>query len=106
MIISYGNGNDDDDIKCIAHIAVSLPAHGSRGLGLAGLEVAALPRGAGGVGEDGAGGGVAARVVAVVLQAAVALLPRLHEAVTTDRAVEQSAGLVTEAVVHTWGNMK
>ena len=85
---------------------ISLPAHCPRRLGPAGLEVAALPGGAGGVGEDLTGGGVTARVVAVVLQAAVALLPRLHEAVTTDRAVEQSAGLVTEAVVHTWGNMK
>ena len=48
--------------------ATSLPADCSRGLWLAGLEVAALSCGAGRVGEDGAGGGVTAGVVAVVLQ--------------------------------------
>ena len=84
---------------------ISLPAHCPRRLGPAGLEVAALPRGAGGVGEDGAGGGVAARVVAVVLQATVALFPRLHEPVTAHRSVEQSAGLVTETVVHPCKNI-
>ena len=47
---------------------ISLPAHCPRRLGPAGLEVAALPRGAGRVGEDGAGGGVTAGIVAVVLQ--------------------------------------
>ena len=79
---------------------ICLPADCPRRLGPAGLEVAALPRGAGGVGEDGAGGGVAARVVAVILQAAVALLPGLHEPVTAHRSVEQGARLVTETVVH------
>ena len=50
-------------------------------------------RGAGGVGEEAAGGGVAARVVAVVPQPAVALLARLHEPVTADGCVEQRPGL-------------
>ena len=75
-------------------------AHVARRLWFAGFEVAALSSGAGGVRMESAGGRVAARVVAVLLQPAVALLTGLHKAVAADRALKQSSGLVPEAVVH------
>ena len=81
--------------------SLTLPAHSAGGPRLTGLEVAALPRGAGGVGDHVAGAGVAAGVVAVLLQAAVALLAGLHEPVPTDRTLEQGPGLVPETGVHT-----
>jgi hypothetical protein len=65
------------------------------------LEVAALASGAGRVGQQHARGSVAARVVAAVLQAAVTLLARLHEAVAADGAVEQAVRKTTHRGIST-----
>ena len=69
-------------------------------LWFAGLEVAALSGGTGGVGMEAAGCRVAAGVVTVLLQPAVTLLSGLHKAVAADWALKQGSGLVSQAVVH------
>lgn len=75
-------------------------AVGARQLGPAGVQVAALAGGAGGVAVQHAGLRVAAVVLAVLGQTAVALLARLHESIATLRRVKESCGLVPQAVVH------
>ena len=75
-------------------------ALGACGLGLAGFEVAALAGCTAGVSVEHAGGRVAAGIVAVVDEAAVALLAGLDETVAADRRVEEPRRLVAQAVVH------
>ena len=70
---------DDITNRCLlVFTSLTLPAHSAGGPRLTGLEVAALPHCAGGVREHVAGAGVAAGVVAVLLQPAVALLAGPH----------------------------
>lgn len=66
----------------------------------AGLQIAAFTGGAARVAVQHAGGHVAARIVAVLLQTAVALLARLNESVAAYRAVEELLRLVPQTIVH------
>ncbi len=64
------------------------------------LEVTTLARGARGVGPQPTCGRIAARVVAMLAQPAVALLARLHKPVAAHGTVEQGARSVAQAIVH------
>lgn len=72
----------------------------SRVLRSAGLQIAALPCRTARVSMKHAGCRVAARIVAVLFETAVALLARLDEAVPAYRAVEELLRLVPQTVVH------
>lgn len=81
-------------------LVLGASALGARGFRPARFQIAALARRAARVAVQHASGHVAARVVAVLLQAAVALLPGFHEPVAADRAVEQFLRLVPQTVIH------
>jgi hypothetical protein len=81
-------------------LLLGAPALGARDLGLAGAQVAAASGRAARVPVQHAGGAVATGIVAVVDEAAVALLAGLDEAVPADRTVEQSLRLVAQTVIH------
>lgn len=81
-------------------LVLGASALGARGFRPARFQVAALARRAARVAVQHARGHVAARIVAVLLQPAVALLPGLHEPVAADRAVEQLLRLVPQAIIH------
>lgn len=73
----------------------------ARALRPAGLQVAALAGGAACVIVQHTGGHVAAGVVAVLFQTAVALLARLDESVAAYGTVEELLRLVPQTVIHT-----
>lgn len=81
-------------------LVLGAPALRAGALRPAGLQVAALAGGAARVVVQHAAGRVATGIVAVLLQAAVALLARLDEAVAAYRAVEELLRLISEAIVH------
>jgi hypothetical protein len=64
---------------------------GSSPLGSAGVQITTLACCAGGIEVQHAGGGIAARVVALLGQSAVTLLSGLNKVVAANRAVKQSA---------------
>ena len=81
-------------------LVLGQPADVAWRLWFAGLEVAALSSGTGGVGVEAAGCWVAARVVTMLLQPTVTLFSRLDKAVAADGALKQGPGLVSQTVVH------
>lgn len=81
-------------------LVLGAPALGARRFRPASFQIATLAGGAARVAMQHAGGHVAARIVAVFLQAAVALLARFHESVTANRAVEQLLRFVSQTIIH------
>lgn len=76
-------------------LMVRSSAHLTRILGLAGIEVTALPCSTCSIWPQGTGVWIAAGIVAVVLEATVTLLPFLYKTIATHWRFEEGQRLVT-----------